>query len=393
MPRHDLAGTTSESSHRFRTLRTGLAVAIAAFGLAASTSFVSAGASTTNVSKGVAEAESAVKSASASAFWAPPSFTVAHAKGKTVWWIADESSNIIVQWADYANQAFTKEGVTVHLDDPGQTESGHIQAFQLAIAAKPAAIVLADGNPAVEFEAQIAQAKAAGIPVFSLVSHPLPKGSAPVVPGLVNDISYSYPRVGVLLADWFVADSKGKGDALLIDLGGIPSSEWELDGFKQEVKRLNTDVKYQEVSAPYQTEQQVIPSQVRSALLANKNIDYVLPPFDSMALIAQPAIVQAGDASKVKTAGFNTIIPQMENLKAGNTPFAMDIGGPNNWESYAVVDDVLRYWNNQPQIYDPQIGLKIFTHSNVQDLTVTSEDDNQWYGINYPEKYNAIWKS
>lgn len=324
-------------------------------------------------------------------FWAPPAFDTSKANGKTVWWIADLSSNITQQWADAAKEAAELVGLKINFFDPGASAPEHVRGFNTAIAAGADAIVLGDGTAAVEYSAQVTAAKEAGIPVFSLVSHPL---GEPRIDGLVADISYNYPEAGKLLADWFVADSDGEGHALLIDLQGIPSSGWELTGFKDELARLGTNARVTEIATSLgQNLQADVANATSTAVLRDPTIDYVIPPFDSLALFAQTGLTQLGAAgAKIKTAGFNTIIPQMQNLQTGGTPLQIDLGGPNVWLGYAVIDNVLRALNGQPAIHDYRIGYKVFTHENVQGLDVSRENDLEWYGVDYGALFKPVWR-
>ncbi len=378
------------ASRRWSTAKTGAAFLAAMMGGAAINSAVVA-----KSDDPVAEAAAVVAAhADSPKFWAPPAFDISSARGKTVWWIGDQTQNILQQWAEAGADAAKVAGLKFHLFDPGSSVAEHVRAFNLAIAAKADAIVLGDGYPAVAFSAQVADAKKHGIPVFSLVSHPFGADTDPKVDGLVADVSYNYPEAGKLLADWFVADLKGKGRALIISLKGIPSGDWQIDGFKDELKRLGTEASYVEASSTFgPSEQTDIINVVSTAILRDPAITYVIPPFDSMALFAQTGLAQLGPAgAKVKTAGFNTILPQMTNLQRGGTPFKIDLGGPNVWLGYAAIDDVLRALTGQPIIHDYKIGYRIFDHNNVQGLNLAKEDDRNWYGIDYGASFKPVWK-
>ena len=82
----------------------------------------------------------------------------------------------------------------------------------------------------------------------------------------------------------------------------------------------------------------------------------------------------------------------MTNLQRGGTPFKIDLGGPNVWLGYAVIDDVLRALTGQPLIHDYKIGYLIFDHDNVQGLNLAKEDDMNWYGIDYGAAFKTtVW--
>jgi ribose transport system substrate-binding protein len=253
--------------------------------------------------------------------------------------------------------------------------------------------VLGTGYPAEAFAAQVAAAKKAGIPVFTIQSHPQGPDAPPLIDGHVADVSYDYPGAGKLLADWFVADSNGKGSVLLVDVTGLPSSGWTLDGFKSEVKRLKAEVTISDAATSLGPSVQSDLANVAStAILRDPTIGYIIPPFDDFALFIQQGLAQSGVAgSKVKTAGFNAVLTQVTNLKKGGTPLAIDLGGPNQWFSYAVIDDVLRALTKQEIIHDYKIGFKIFNHENTQGIDTTKEVSKDWYGVDYAAEFKKVW--
>jgi ribose transport system substrate-binding protein len=343
--------------------------------------------------RGVAEAKSLVTAALASPpFVAPPAFDPSAAKGKTVWWIGDQSSDIIQEWTKETGEALKSVGVNLKVIDP-KTNDDHIKGFELAIAGKAAAIVLGDGRSPVQFAAQVKAAKDAGIPFFSLVSGT--PAFQPKVDGLALDVSYDYVAIGKLLADWFVADSDGKGNVLLIESPDIPSSTFELNGFRDEVKRLAPDAKVKTEKYSITSEADggaaTVAKIAQTAITGDPSLNYVIPAFDSVALQAEAGVKLAGAADRIKLAGFNSIVPQMQALKRGDSPFKADIGGVNVWLAYALADNVLRSIVGQELVADPKVGYRLFTNENVQDLNVDAEDSLNWYGIDYPALYKPVW--
>ena len=236
-------------------------------------------------------------------------------------------------------------------------------------------------------------AKDAGIPFFSLVSGT--PAFQPKVDGLALDVSYDYVAIGKLLADWFVADSDGKGNVLLIESPDIPSSTFELNGFRDEVKRLAPDAKVKtekySLTAEADGGAATVAKIAQTAITGDPTLSYVIPAFDSVALQAEAGVKLAGAADRIKLAGFNSIIPQMQALKRGDSPFKADIGGVNVWLAYALADNVLRSIVGQPLVADPKVGYRLFTNENVQDLNVDVEDSVNWYGIDYPALYKPVW--
>jgi ABC-type sugar transport system substrate-binding protein len=327
-------------------------------------------------------------------FWAPPAFNAAPARGKTVWWIASHSVSTETEWAAAAQQAFQLAGVNFKFynDNDQQDVAAHIQGIQLAIAAHANAIVLGDGGAASEYTAQIAAAKKAGIPVFVIVNgDPEPQ---PNIPGLIVDTTYSYTETGQLSAAWAVAHTNGAPNTLIVNLGAAcPCIPLAINGFLTELKTLDPNaVVHNDTLALNESEMQdQVATFVRTGLLTDPSTNFVYPVFDNMAAFAVTGISGAQKSATVSTGGFNAVVPSMEELKAGST-LQYDIGGPNDWLSWATADNVLRYLTGHPVITNPHIGLRIFTHDNVQNINVTQENDLQWYGINLAEDYAKVWE-
>lgn len=328
-------------------------------------------------------------------FWAPPNFDASPARGKTIWWITDQHTDVFHQWTVAAEEAAKSAGVQFHLFDLNVISlEDHVRAFNLAIAAKADAIVLADATPAVSYAAQIAEAKKHGIPVVSVNGHPIGADTDPKVDGLFADASFDFPAAGRLLADWFVADSNGTGKVLVIRFQGVPPSDLVVEGFRAELKRLGAATTYAEATTSLGPNAQTDTANIAATgILRDPSIGYIIPPFDEWALFAQNGLAQVGPAgAKVKTAGFNTIPPQMQNLQRGGTPLKLDLGASNVWLGYAAVDDALRALSRQPAIHDYHVGFKIFTHENVQGLDVSKENDSNWYGIDYGALFRRGWR-
>ncbi|MGD9696239.1 MAG: sugar ABC transporter substrate-binding protein [Thermoleophilia bacterium] len=388
---------STSSRRRLVALLAALALSVTLAACGSDDSDDAAGGQTTAaaVDDGVAVARASIEEASQSPeFFAPPAFDPAPARGKTVWWIGDQSSDIIKQWTRSAKEAFASQGVSLKVYDPGNTAAEHIKGIDLAIAGDADAIILGDGNSPVQFAAQVKKAKDAGIPFFSLVAG-TPEFQ-PEVDGLVLDVSYDYVAVGRLLADWFIADSNGTGNVLLIESPDIPSSTLELNGFRERVKELapqaKVTTKKYSLTAYADGGAKEVAKITQTELTKDPSIGYVIPAFDSVALQAETGVALAQAQNRVKLAGFNSIVPQMQALQRGDGPFQMDIGGVNEWLAYALADNVLRELSGVPVVRDPKVGVRVFTHENVQDLNVDRENDEQWYGFDYPAEYpGKIW--
>ena len=280
------------------------------------------GTASGSASSSVAEAQSIVDSHLGDpTFVAPPAFDPSGAAGKTVWWLGHKEG-VGEQWSNFTQEALESADVKFNFYDIGEgvSDAKIQQGFELAIAGDVDAIVLTGGPSAYAYEAQIKAAKDKGIPVVTLVNST--PDDQPKIDGLFVDVTYDYAAIGELLAAWVVADSGGDANVLSLDYEGVPSSQVELAGFEKELERLAPEAKYTVKPVSYTANVATEGANlVRTSLLADPSINYVVPPFDSMALWAEPGVDAAGKSDEVKLAGFNAIVAQMQNLKTdGRVP-------------------------------------------------------------------------
>ena len=111
-------------------------------------------------------------------------------------------------------------------------------------------------------------------------------------------------QMGKVLADFFVSDSKGKGNVVIEHVPAYPILEGFTDGFQAEVKELCPDckVKIQDITIPDLVAGKV-PSVMVSALRSNPDADYVAFDVGPFAAGIDAALASAGLSEKVKVIG------------------------------------------------------------------------------------------
>jgi ribose transport system substrate-binding protein len=318
---------------------------------------------------------------------------VSAAKGKTVWYLGSTAYNIEVEWWDATKAGLEAAGVTPHFYDVGDTGAPSVtqEGFQLAIAAKAAAIDFTGGDPAT-FTAQIAQAKAAGIPVISNVNSDGP-AEQPTIPGLYVDVSWDFITAGQYLADWVVANSGGKPlDIYTPYTVGTFQEGSVVQGFKQRLKQLDPGVKLTLANVPQSAATATATAnQVQTALESDPKINWVVPPFDSSAIYAQQGVDAAHDQNTVKVTAFNAVVPELQTLQAGTPPLVSDLGASNELLGYVQADATLRAILKLPRITNYHIGFKFFEHQNLKGINITTAASKQLYGYNIPAVYAKTW--
>jgi len=125
-------------------------------------------------------------------------------------------------------------------------------------------------------------------------------------------------QMGKVLADFFVSDSKSKGNVVIEHVPAYPILDGFTDGFQAEVKELCPDckVKIQEITIPDLTAGKV-PSVMVSALRSNPDANYVAFDVGPFAAGIDAALASAGLSQKVKVIGEAADEAGIAALKSG----------------------------------------------------------------------------
>jgi len=372
-----------------------LVVLLAACG--SSTSSTSTGTSTgtsSSTGAGVAEAQQLVAKAEQPPPWNGPTAKVdiAKAKGKTVYYVSlTEEIPALHEWGVVLAQQLSAAGVTTQKCDAKGSPNGITSCLEQALSSHPDAIV-AQALDTKFIASYIARAKAAGI---KFITAQTGTPGIPTVPGDVAEVTFDYPAVGRMLADWFVADSGCTAGApqIITTTSSRQPSLAEVGGIESEVKRLCPSLSLpsvQNVLIPdWPTN---LPTLTRSLLTQNPNLKYLLPLYDGMTIYMVPAITGNLTWSKsVKVAAFNATPVVMQNELAKQSPLAADVGGPNQWYGVALADQVLRVLSGAAPVASENVPLRLFTRSNIGTIDV-HKDESTWYGsVNPICEYHKLW--
>ena len=348
----------------------------------------SAGSSDT--ASGVAEAKKIVADYSKPPTWQGPNdpVKVSDLSGKRVVYISVSNSiPVLKYWSDtLAGVVKNVAGIQFDVVDAIGSVDEANKGFQQAIATKADVVVL-QAFSADLFTAQIQQAKAAGIKVITANSG---------VPGKVDggqdaEVTFDYVKVGQLIADWMIADSKGSGKALLVTSDDVPASQSQAQGTLAEVKRLcpSCDVQKKDVQIPQW--EASIPTLFQTTINTDPMRTYLLPIYDGQALGGLGAIRTAGAGSRVKVGTFNATPGIVEQLKDASSGLKLDVGGQNEWWAYACADTIFRVLTGTKPIDNYNVGLRIFDTSNSH--LIQGKDEFSWYGdvADYKAEFATLW--
>jgi ribose transport system substrate-binding protein len=318
-----------------------------------------------------------------------PAFDSSKAKGKKVWWISNLGSNSFTKLVyDPFKEAMTAAGAQVTFFDGQGQASEEIRGMQQAVAAK-ADLIIDQDYPVAQTQAGFDAAKAAGIPVLEWANNDAGKGPSPN--GGVAEVTYCYSCSGKLMAHAAIVQSSGNVNAVFITSSDVEPAAVVLQGLKGEFDKYcpNTckvDVK-DVVIADWSTKLAV----TASTAVANQKVNWLIPAFDPETAFTNPALIQAGAASRVKVASYNATKGNVDRLKQPGDPLAADVGSPLGWSGYAIADNALRILAGVTPVKDEKIPLRTFDRTNIGTVDLNASDAT-WYGpTDYKVEYKKLW--
>ncbi len=190
-------------------------------------------------------------------------------------------------------------------------------------------------------------------------------------PIIVNANAYANDaQMGKVLADFFISDSKGKGNVVIEHVPAYPILGGFTDGFQKEVSALCPDckVKIQEVTIPDLVAGKV-PSVMVGALRSNPDANYVAFDVGPFAAGFDSALAAAGLASKVKVIGQAADEAGIAALKTGKQ--LAWTGYDPVYSTYVMMDAMFRHSLGMPIDVEAS-GIQptqILTKENVGDIS------------------------
>jgi ribose transport system substrate-binding protein len=267
-------------------------------------------------------------------------------------------------------------GWTVHVVDGKADPSVWNSGIVNAVASKADGILMV-GVPDGAIGPAIGKAKAANIPIVS-ISQPPAK-----TPGI-----YSYPGTdlrehGRDIADWIIADSKGKAQVISLvnkeDIGlGIIGQAFDTEIAKCSGCKVVKNVEYSLATMANQ-----LPQAVASALQSNPGATYLNANLDTPGVFALQGITQAGKKGKVKVVGFAGDPDALDHIRAGDD-FKATSAQPLNLLAWEGVNQIVRAMGGAAAK-----TFKVRTHL----ITSANPPDGHFWnpGVDYKAKYRQLW--
>lgn len=319
-----------------------------------------------------------------------PAVDMSAAEGKTIFNIQESSANPFTQALTTSmTEAAGKVGMKV-VDYPNQGDRTQwIQGMNAAIAQRPAAITLTGGTISpTYFQPQAAAAKAAGIPIITVLNEDL---TQPQGPEVAARVAQPYDLAARLSVDFVIKDTNCAANVLVLTSKEVIGSPASIDAVNDEFKKYcpNCKTTFQNVSVPDWSTQ--ITNITRSAIQSDPNINYVLPLYDSMSQFVVPGIQLAGATGKVHISTFNGT-PFVLKMMQDADVVRMDVGENPAQVGYAVVDQIGRILSGAGPIAsgDEGIQLRVFTKANVNEAG-TPPELGKGYGDSFVDSYLKLW--
>jgi len=235
-------------------------------------------------------------------------------------------------------------------------------------------------------EPQIRAAAAAG--VKTMVSHFYDPSQA-VDPVIAYSLPVKFNLVGRLLADWVTIRTSAKAVVVLVVSNEVPPTAPLVDGFKDELQHYCKQCRIvQEINTGFTEWSVKIRPSVQSVVIANSDVNFVIPIYDSMTQFVVPALQATGTQSRVKVASFNGTPFVLDYVREGKVD--MDIGESLDWIARATVDAYLRELCNLSAPRDIGVPFLIFDASNVKSAGIPARFD-QGYGTDYIRGFERAW--
>jgi ribose transport system substrate-binding protein len=273
-------------------------------------------------------------------------------KGKTVYYLGIGSG-----YSQEAGNGFASAARAAGLNpviNSGVTPEYWNQAIQEAVARHAAGILVGTGIVPALIQRSVAQATAAGIPTVQQNSIP---------PASVTTATVLVPTdIGDADAAAAALDTGCKVNALV---GTVPSEVGLVSMSRSIENALHAlcpaTCKTQDVDINLQTMSTTASPELASALRRNPSINTIMPVFDSLGLLFQPALTQSG--SKARVYSLDGDAPNLANVRQGKQ--AADYAfAPTNYEGYALMDALARAILKVP-VNEPPVQFQLFTTANI----------------------------
>jgi ribose transport system substrate-binding protein len=250
-----------------------------------------------------------------------------------------------------------------------------ITDMQQALQYKPYAVVVSS-FPESLWKSQIPAYKKAGVKIIALVVGP--GATSPTVPVIVGD----FTNGGKALGDWFVSNSKGKGQALMVDIPSYPILTESKTGANQVISSLCPACKVSEFEATLaEVSGSTLVPDIVTALKKNPSIHYVLDT-DLLFIAGLSEQLKAAGLTDIQIAGTQPEPSDLAAVKSGTEAASVVIS--NRLLGWLCTDSALRLSEGMKvPAGDGGIPSVLLVKSNIKSTALTA--------YNLPSDYAALF--
>lgn len=287
---------------------------------------------------------------------------------------------------DYLQQATNVLGLKLVRIRLSTSPQAPAEAMETALKDNPK--VITDlAQPVRTFEAQLAQAKAHGIPVMETSDTDTP-GNGLDSTGVNNQATTAIE--GQMAAAWFVVDSGGKGQAAVYNIPEIPILGAFTTSFVSWVKKWCTGCTTSVDNMQAADIGTNIPGQVVSFQQSHPTYKYAIFCLGDMTLGLHAALQSAGLEGKIKVAGQAPAASDLQALKDGTETMWTAVSLPViAWRN---ADTIARLLNGEPLDGTDSAPLptQILTKATIGSAKVDSNGNYVGFA-NYESVFKKLW--
>lgn len=316
-----------------------------------------------------------------------PAIDVSSLKGKLIFTIPTSTAIPFCDVVDRQMDEFAQRlGIRHEVWQTTAQLGQWVQGFTTAIAHKADLINVACGLDPATVAPQIREALSKGIPVVA--AHTYAFGQT-TLEGLTGVVYGAYIHAAELETAWVILKTEGKGNVLVITAPSTANSPFIEKAVMGMFTKYcpNCKVRVSGVNAADWATK--IGPTVQSAILADRELTYVIPIYDGMVQFVVPAIITTGASDHVKISSFNATPAVLDMIRTGDI-VTFDSGEDTTWLAGAILDQDMRVLLKQPLIKDYAAGIRAFTKSDVEAAGVPAK-----FGVGYGDAarkgYEAMW--
>jgi len=251
--------------------------------------------------------------------------------------------------------------------------------------------IATSGVPLSAIEEQMANAEAAGIPVFEVYSTDEPGGEENNLYSQIGG-SASAQFSSDLLADWIIDDSGGDANVLFVTIRDFPILVEEEDAVTAAFDERCGDCSVEVLPATIDDlGAGEVPQQVASFLQSTPDVDYVWFSFSNLSLGVSEALDGAGLLEGKNLVGLQAEAPQVEELVAGTNAAWTAI--PHPYGMWVLADQMARVatgvWDAELEAEASVLPAWVIDSSEVAEELVPT---NGWEGPDgFENDFKTLW--